>query len=195
MNLSTLAGTEAFNIFILPLLIFLARILDVSIGTMRIIYVSRGHKILAPILAMFEVLIWLIAIGQIMQNLTSVHLYLAYSGGYAAGNYIGMYLEEKLAVGHVFLRVITGEKVDEVIELLKQYGNGVTSNKASSATGEVTIIFSIIKRKYLDEITGKIRKINPDVFYSVGDVKSISNEPFLYTTRKKRFNWFGPKRK
>ncbi len=79
-----------FTYIIIPLLICLARIIDVSLGTVRIILVSKGAKIIAPILGFFEVLIWLIAIGQVMQNLTNVMNYFAYAFGFAIGNYIGI---------------------------------------------------------------------------------------------------------
>ncbi len=76
---------EFFGYIILPLLIFLARIMDVSINTMRIIFMLNGKKFISTILGFFEALIWLIAISQIFQNLDSVITYLAYAGGFAAG--------------------------------------------------------------------------------------------------------------
>ena len=79
-------GTDLYVFFLLPLLIFLARICDVTIGTMRIIMVSKGKKLLAPVLGFFEVLIWVMAIGKIMQNLSNPVCYIAYAGGFAIGN-------------------------------------------------------------------------------------------------------------
>ena len=99
-------NTELFTWVILPLLIFLARILDVSIGTMRLIFVSKGMKYLAPILGFFEVIIWLLAISQIMQHLDNVLCYVAYGLGFAMGNYLGIVLEEKMSIGTVLIRVI-----------------------------------------------------------------------------------------
>jgi len=99
-------SSELFTWVILPVLIFLARIMDVSIGTMRLIFVSKGMKYLAPVLGFFEVTIWLLAIGQIMQHLDNVMCYIAYGSGFAMGNYLGIVLEEKMSIGTVLIRVI-----------------------------------------------------------------------------------------
>ena len=92
--------SEAFTFVLLPVLIFLARVLDVSFGTIRIIFISRGQKLLAPLIGFFEILIWLVAIGKVMQNLGNVYCHIAYAGGFAAGNFTGMWIEEKLAMGY-----------------------------------------------------------------------------------------------
>ncbi len=106
METMFLTDSWAFTWIILPVLIFLARILDVSIGTLRLIFVSKGFKIYAPILGFFEVVIWLLAIGQIMQHLDNFMCYFAYGLGFATGNYIGIYLDEKMSLGTVLIRVV-----------------------------------------------------------------------------------------
>ena len=97
------------SLIIIPLLIFVARIFDVTLGTIRIILVSRGVKIPAALLGFFEVLIWLIAIGRVMQNLNNVSNYIAYAGGFAMGNFVGIYIENKLAMGLLSIRVVTAK--------------------------------------------------------------------------------------
>jgi len=114
--------SEAFTFILLPVLIFLARILDVSFGTIRIIFVSRGRKFLAPLIGFFEILIWLVAIGKVMQNLTNVYCYIAYAGGFAAGNFTGMWIEEKLAMGTLVIQVITKKDASALIENFKSSG-------------------------------------------------------------------------
>ena len=89
MNVDSIIGTHLFAWVILPLLIFLARVADVSMGTLRIIFVSKGLKYLAPIIGFFEVIIWLLAIRIIMQNLSNFMCYIAYGAGFAMGNYAG----------------------------------------------------------------------------------------------------------
>ena len=105
---------------LLPLLIVVARIIDVTLGTMRVIFITRGYKLLASLVGFFEVLIWLIAIGQIMKNLTNPVCYLAYAGGFAAGNYIGIYVSEKLSLGTVAVRLLTSKDAQPLIESLKK---------------------------------------------------------------------------
>jgi uncharacterized protein YebE (UPF0316 family) len=86
---------------LLPLLIFMSRILDQSIGTMRLIFVSKGYRYIGPILGFFEVIIWLLAITQVLQHLNNPLSYIAYGAGFGMGNYIGIRLEEKLSIGTV----------------------------------------------------------------------------------------------
>ncbi|MDX2414998.1 MAG: DUF5698 domain-containing protein, partial [Bacteroidales bacterium] len=105
-----------FDVVILPLLIFFARIMDVSIGTVRIILVSKGYKKLAPIAGFFEILIWIIAITRIVDNLDNWICYIAYALGFATGNYIGMIIEERLALGYETVRIITKREANNLVQ-------------------------------------------------------------------------------
>jgi uncharacterized protein YebE (UPF0316 family) len=178
MDLTALMESRYFTYLILPLLIFLARILDVTLGTIRIVFVSRGKKLLAPIFGFFEVLIWLLAIGQIMNNLTNVFCYLAYAGGFATGNFVGLYLEEKLAMGTLVVRVIVNKEAAELVEFMRARGYGVTVVDAQGATGRVNLIFMVIKRSEFRKVTGFIREHLPQSFYSVEDVRQVSRGVF-----------------
>ncbi len=162
----------------LPLLIFCARILDVSIGTIRILFISRGTKYLAPVMGFFEVLVWLLAIGQIMRNLTNVACYMAYAAGFATGTFVGLYLEEKLAMGLLMVRIVTRKGATPLIEYLQSANFGVTSVDAEGMTGKVHVIFTIIKRSDLSKVVEIIARFNPTAFYSVEDIRSVSKEVF-----------------
>lgn len=105
--MSELLQQEWFTLYGIPVLIALARITDVSIGTLRIIFVSKGLRLWAPILGFFEVSIWLLAISKVMANLTNPINYIAYAVGFSLGNYIGMFIESRLAIGMVVVRIIT----------------------------------------------------------------------------------------
>jgi len=163
-----------FTWVILPVLIFLARVCDVTIGTMRIVFVARGNRVLAPVLGFFEILIWLLAIGQIFRNLNNVFCYLAYAGGFATGNYVGMVLEEKLAMGFQVVRIITRKDASQLIEFLKNAGFGVTTIDGQGATGPVKIVFSIIRRKDQPKVLRAIQEKNPNAFFSVENIQSAS---------------------
>jgi uncharacterized protein YebE (UPF0316 family) len=172
--LSAFFDGSLFTYLILPFLIFFARICDQTIGTLRIVMVAKGQKIVAPILGFFEVLIWLLAISRIFQNLDNWVCYLAYGLGFAAGNYIGMRLEEKLAMGFVKIQVITRKPADILIEMLKSSGYGITQHDAIGGNEPVTIIYTLIKRIELQKVVDIIKAYNPTSFYSVEDVKSVS---------------------
>ncbi|MBN2017861.1 MAG: DUF2179 domain-containing protein [Candidatus Cloacimonetes bacterium] len=169
---------------LLPLLIFLSRIFDVSLGTLRIIFVNRGMKFLAPIIGFFEVFIWLVVIGQIMQNLTNITNYIAYAGGFAMGNFVGILLEQKLAMGIVLLRIITMKKAKELIVYFRGLGYRVTHVPAEANDGKVEIIFIPIKRKDIRSVIEAIRKYNENALYTFEDVRAISE--WAIPGRKKR---------
>ncbi|MBN1881193.1 MAG: DUF2179 domain-containing protein [Deltaproteobacteria bacterium] len=167
-----------FQYVVIPLLIFLARISDVTIGTLRIIYVAKGLKIIASFLGFFEVLIWLIALGQIIQNLTNPINYLAYAGGFATGVFLGVVIEEKLSVGIMQLRIITKKDAARLMKFLKHEGYGITRVNAQGAFGPVDVIYTIVQRKEIPHLIQVIRAYNPNAVYSVEEVKHVSKSPF-----------------
>lgn len=176
--LSTFFDSAAFTYFLLPFLIFVARICDVTIGTVRIVMVAKGQKIWAPILGFFEVLIWLLAISRIFANLDNWVCYLAYGAGFASGNYIGIQIEEKLAMGIVKIQIITRKSADLLIENLKSSGYGITYHNAMGGTEDVSIIYTIIKRTNLEKVVQQIKTYNPNAFYSIEDVRFVSHGVF-----------------
>ncbi len=178
MNIFNAVDPNLFSWVILPLLIFLSRIFDVSLGTMRIIFVSRGAKLIAPLLGFFEVLIWLIAIGQIMQNLNNVMSYLAYAGGFAAGTYVGIMIEEKLAIGILVIRVILTKNECQLKERLAASGYGVTVVDAKGVNGEVKVVYTIVRRKDIDNVITIINECNEKAFYSIEEARTAREGVF-----------------
>ncbi len=176
--LNSIYESATFTYIILPFLIFIARICDVTIGTVRIVMVAKGQKILAPVLGFFEVLIWLLAISRIFENLDNWVCYLAYGAGFAAGNYIGLYVEERLAMGIIKIQIITSKPADLLIEKLVAAGYGITHQDAKGGVDHVSIIYSIIKRTELPQMVEHIKTYNPNAFYSVEDVKFVSHGVF-----------------
>ncbi|MDX9724891.1 MAG: DUF2179 domain-containing protein [Bacteroidales bacterium] len=171
-----------FSYGIMPLLIFLARICDVSIGTMRIIFVSKGKKNIAPILGFFEVLIWIIAISKIMQNLDNYINYVAYAAGFATGNFVGMIIEEKLAMGIQMIRVFTNDRGMDLVRLLNSNGYGATTIEAHGAKEKVHLVYSIVQRNELENVLKVINSFNPKAFFTIEDVKAVNEG--IFTSRK-----------
>ncbi len=168
-----MSDADLFAWVILPILIFFARVTDVTLGTLRIIFVSRGKRMLAPILGFFEVLIWIVAIGQLMQNLGSVTSYLGYAAGFAAGNFVGMLIEDRLAIGSLVVRCILPAGGDEVMRLLHESGFGATEVDGQGANGPVKLIYVALKRKHLKEVTQIIHTVYPKAFLTVEDLRSV----------------------
>ena len=190
METTFLADSPLFTWLILPLLIFFARIMDVSIGTLRLIFVSKGYKFYAPLLGFFEVVIWLLAIGQIMQHLDNIICYLAYGLGFATGNYIGIYLDEKLSLGTVLIRVVPRKDTTNLINHLREQSFGASLVDIEGMTGKLKMIFTIVKRKDLKEVLGIIQEHNPQAFVTIEDVKT-AQEGFFRFSPKRSINPIG----
>jgi uncharacterized protein YebE (UPF0316 family) len=189
--LEIILSSDHFAWVILPVFIFLARICDVSLGTIRVIFISKGIKYLAPCIGFFEVIIWLLAVGQVMQNITSPGLYIAYGAGFASGTFLGMAIEERLSIGLSVIRVITREDASDLVQDLRKENFGVTSIDAEGATGQVKVIFTVTKRQDLRRIIEKIKVHHQNAFYTIEDVRSVAegvfprreSNPFIATLR------------
>lgn len=147
--------SHIYTYLILPLLIVLARIVDVSIGTLKIILISRGNKMLAPLLGFFEVLVWLLAVTRIFQNLDIWICYFAYAFGFAMGSYIGIRIEEKPALGVQLIRISTRKDASQLIDVLRGERFGVTAIRAEGSSGKVGILYYIINRKSIKHYVDK----------------------------------------
>lgn len=176
-----------FNYFLLPFLIFISRITDVTLGTVRIVMVSKGEKFWAPLLGFFEVLVWLIAISRIMANLDNWTCYFAYAAGFATGNYIGLIVEERLAMGIVKIQFIVRKNASELMESLKKAGYGIVCHDAVGGREEVHIIYSIIKRNEIEKVEDIVRTIAPKAFYSIEEVKSVRHGVFREKTVSRKW--------
>ena len=173
-----LGASLFYSWLVLPCLIFAARVADVTIGTIRLIFVSRGFKYLAPLVGFFEVLIWLLAMGQIMKNLSNPICYIAYAGGFAMGNYVGMRIAERLSLGVVLIRVVTEKDASTLVENLKAANYGVTSLKGHGTRGEVKVIFTVVPRSEVPSVAELISRFNPQAFYSVEEVRMVERGTF-----------------
>jgi uncharacterized protein YebE (UPF0316 family) len=170
---------ELYAWVILPLLIFLARICDVSMETIRVIYISKGVKYLAPIIAFFEIVIWLLAMEVVMRDLTNIANFLAFAFGFAMGTYIGLVIEEKLSIGMVIMRIVTTEESnDEIVSFLQSENYGITMLDARGSRGNVRIILSLVNRTDVARITERIRSTNPHAFFSIEDVRYVNEGVF-----------------
>jgi uncharacterized protein YebE (UPF0316 family) len=155
----------------LALLIFIAETSVVTLDTLRIIFVGRGLRLLASATGFIVVCIWLFAIGQIMKNLGSWECYVAYALGYTLGNYLGVSIEELLAMGMRLIRIITNKDATPLLRKLREANHGVTSVPANGANGPVHLIFTIVQRKHQASVLKLIHQFDPHTFYTVEDVR------------------------
>lgn len=185
----TLVHGDFFNWVLLPLVIMFSRMADVSLGTLRHIFLSKGLKKLVPLLGFIEVLIWIVVVAQIMKNLNNVMCYFAWAAGFSLGTWIGIKLDEKLALGLQLMRVITSRDSEKLEERLRMADLGVTVIEARGAKGPVRILMTIVDRKNLKVVTAIVNEFDPEAFYSVQDIREVrrgvfpemGSEGFLHT--------------
>lgn len=128
----------------------------------------------------FEVLIWIVAISQIMTNLNNFACYIGYAAGFATGNYVGMLIEERLAFGQVLIRVFTTNSGTELVQLLNSRGFGATTFNAKGAQGDVSIVYSVINRICLDEVQRLLSSYDPKMFYVIEDIRKVNEGIFQH---------------
>lgn len=164
------------------LLIMFMRICDVSIGTIRTILVVQGRKYLAGLAGSIEVLIWIFAIRFIFQNLNEIPQFIGYSLGFGLGNIIGISIEQKIGFGFVQINIISRNHSTEIAEILRKNRYGVTSLPAEGTTGDLSILVTIIPRKYQKETIELIESIDKKAFITVQH--SLPYRGFIHGSRK-----------
>lgn len=186
---------DYFSWVVLPLLIFVSRLADVTMATLRHIFISKGLKTIVPILGFFEVLVWLIAMRQVFNHLDNIACFIAWAAGFSAGTCLGMYLEERLAIGTQIIRIITSEDITAFTTALANHNQGMTIVDGQGAKGPVKLIFTIVKRVNKAEVLELINIYVPNSFYTIEDVKGsergiytdVGNKPMMervFTIRK-----------
>lgn len=178
---SSFIASDIFQWFILPFLIFLARMSDVTLATLRNIFLSKTIKYIVPFIGFVEVLIWLLAISQIMKNMHNPICFIAYATGYSMGIYLGIKIEERLALGLQVMRIITQKDSEELIKSLVDHSFGITTIDGHGAKGPVKIILTVIKRKDINIVRNLIELNHPTAFYSVEDIRTVSRGVFPQT--------------
>ena len=154
------------NILIAALSIFLLRLLDQTLGTLRILYVNKGKPLFGAILGFIESAIWIVAISQVIQDLNDPFLIFGYALGFAAGTIMGSYIENTIAIGDIVVRIFVPKDSDgeKVAEELRTNGLGVTIINGEGMQGEVTIAWCVTPRKRLKEVMKIVSVITPDAY-------------------------------
>lgn len=171
--LSSIGVSEnVFSFIVLPLMIFLARICDVSINTIRIIYMLGGRRATATMLGFIEAFIWLLVIRQVFQHLDNWLCYVAYPAGFAAGVLVGMIIEERIAYGKVIVRIITRKEIEDLLHYLNNNEFRFTRVIAEGPEGSENLVFTVLDREHLDGLLDKLNEILPTAFYTIEKVKA-----------------------
>lgn len=167
-----------------PLLIFLLRIVDVTLMTFRVLLIVRGSRMLAAIISFFEILIWILAAGAVIRNLASPWHALGYAGGFATGTAVGMWLENKLALGVCSVRAFSPHSQDGLVDHLRSRGYGVTEQEGRGREGPVAILHTVVRRRDVRDVIGLVEKHDPDAFVTIQN-DAVVHRGWMYGTRRR----------
>lgn len=167
-----------------PLFIFGLRIVDVSLATVRTLLAMRNARVAVPILGFFESLIWVMAVGTAIQHLDSPLHLLGYAGGFASGTVVGLWIEERLALGLATIQVISREGGVEVAEALREMGFGVTEFAGQGREGRVEVVQTVIRRRQIRDALAVVDAWDPDAFVSVEEPRAI-RRGWMFPQRRK----------
>lgn len=155
------------------LLIFGLRVTDMTLDTLRVLFVMRGRRSIAWVLGFFQSLIFVIAITSVLSNLDNPLNIIGYAAGFATGNVVGMTIEERLAVGYIHLRIISSHLGAAITEKLRSTGYAVTEISARGKDGMVTMLNCSVRRRYVDLVRGMVNEIDPDAFITAEDIRPV----------------------
>ncbi len=176
----------------IPVLIFFARICDVSIGTVRMIFVIAGWRGYASVLGFVEVLIWASAVGGLIAYITHPLALLAFAGGFAVGNFTGMFIEQRISLGIRLVRVINGDREVNVSSRLRELGYRVTRIEGTGRDGPVELTFVVVKRRYLAKLLHSLESIAPEAVVTVERADYASASALVHDgAPDARRGWFG----
>jgi uncharacterized protein YebE (UPF0316 family) len=154
-------------------LIFVLRVMDMSLDTLRVLVVMRGRKSIAWVLGFFQALIFVLAISSVLKDLQNVLNVIAYAAGFATGNVVGMWIEERLAIGHIHLNVVSSHLGTAITEKLRLEGYAVTEIPARGKDGMVTLLNISVQRRSVDAVHRLVNQVDPSAFITAEDVRPV----------------------
>ncbi len=174
-------NSNTFHWVVMPFIIFLCRVSDVTLATLRNLFLAKGIKSLVPVVGFFEVMIWLIAVNQVLKHMDNIMCYAGWGLGFATGIIIGIKIDERLGLGLQMLRLITNQDCTNLVAALNRENLGATIIDGKGAKGPIQMVYLIIKRTDFKKVATYIQLHNPDAFYTVEDVKEARHGVFPIT--------------
>jgi uncharacterized protein YebE (UPF0316 family) len=172
------------NVILGGFFIFLARVIDVSMGTIRVLMIFKGRRLYAALIGFFEVMIYVLALSRVVNTLDNPFYLVFYACGFAAGNYFGSFVEEKVAIGQVTVNIICSNCGEELVEQLRNEGYGVTVLDGTGRKGKKKILFVTMERRCLKHLFEVVDKHESDSFVNILDSRSTRGGYFERNKRK-----------
>jgi uncharacterized protein YebE (UPF0316 family) len=159
--------------WVLPVFIFLLRVVGIGLDTLRLLFMIRGRKLFVWFIGFVETALWVLVISQVLSNLDNLWNMLAYAGGFATGNIVGMVVEQRMALGHVQLLAVSVGRGGAILEAIRELGHAATEIPARGKDGTVSLIQCSVLRRDVDVLSDTIMEIDPEVFLTVGEIKAL----------------------
>lgn len=158
----------------MPLLIFVLQAADITVGTLRVVMLVRGHRLAAGGLALLESLVWVYAAGQVLTDPANPIEVAAYVTGFAAGTMLGVTVERWLALGKTLLRIVAPVGSPQVVDELRRRGYYATVVNAEGRDGQVRVVFSVVPRRQVPSVERVVADINPRAFVTFEETRTLS---------------------
>ncbi|NIS80367.1 MAG: DUF2179 domain-containing protein [Anaerolineales bacterium] len=158
---------------IMPWIIFSLRVIDMSLDTLRVLFVIRGRKPFAWALGFFQSAMWVVAITSVLSNLDNLFNVIGYAGGFATGNVVGMAIEERLAIGYGHIRIISSRRGSAIASALREAGYAVTELPGRGKDGTVSVLNCSVKRREIAPLQRKVYEIDPEAFVTVEEIRPL----------------------
>lgn len=173
------------GIFLGYLIIFLARVTDVTLSTIRMLMVMQGRKTQAAIIGFFEICIYVTALSKVVNSLDNIGNLFAYAFGFACGTYVGMTIENRIALGNLSAQVVLkGDNNVELVGALRESGFGVTVLEGQGREGNRKVLHLVINRKDLDKFKNIVYAYDDEAFITVSSIDPISGGYFSSGKKK-----------
>lgn len=158
---------------LMPLVIFALRVSDMSLDTLRVLFVIRSQRGLAWVLGFFQSLVWVVAITTVLSNLGNLWNVVGYAAGFATGNVVGIVIEEKLALGHGHMRIISSSRGTAIAQAIRDAGYAATELPGRGRDGTVTVINCSVRRRDVRRVQKQVKEIDPNAFITVQEVRPL----------------------
>jgi uncharacterized protein YebE (UPF0316 family) len=158
---------------ILIVTIFLLRVVNMALDTLRVLYTVRGRRLAVWVLGFSQSILWIVAITFALSSLDNIWSIIAYAAGFATGNIVGMQIEERLAIGHAHMRIISSHLGSAIVGALRGAGFAVTELSGRGKDGTVSVISCGVKRRDIRQARRSINEIDPDAFITIEDMRPL----------------------
>jgi uncharacterized protein YebE (UPF0316 family) len=163
----------AIPALLMPFVIFVLRVADMSLDTLRVLFVIRGRRSLAWLLGFFQSALWVVAITSVLSNLDNLWNVVGYASGFATGNVVGMTIEEYLAIGHGHMRIISSRRGSAIAEAIRRSGYAATEIAGRGKDGTVSVINCSVRRRDIRDLRKQVHAIDPEAFLTIEEIRPL----------------------